>query len=261
MDAVGAARLLDLLAAGGGIVAAVGAGGKKSTLYRLAEAHRLLGSGPHRPDLHGDDGAAAAQPGRPTPGRRRPRSWRAQVPGSPRRAIGCSPTPSRRAKPGRLGGLPGELIERLHAEGGFTVTLVKADGARMRWIKAPRDDEPVLPEGVATLLPVVSIKALGQPLEPAIGHRIERVVAVTGAAPGEPLEAQPPRPPAGERAGRAAARRRGRGGAGHQHGRRRGCRAARARSPAWRWRRARRFERVVLTSMIAADPLVEVIGR
>ena len=44
MDAVGAARLLDLLAAGGGIVAAVGAGGKKSTLYRLAEAHRLVGS-------------------------------------------------------------------------------------------------------------------------------------------------------------------------------------------------------------------------
>ena len=70
------------------------------------------------------------------------------------------------AKPGRLGGLPGALIDRLHRAGGFTVTLVKADGARMRWIKAPREDEPVLPEEVATLLPVVSIKALGQPLTP-----------------------------------------------------------------------------------------------
>ena len=57
----------------------------------------------------------------------------------------------------------------------------------MRWLKAPRDDEPVLPEGVATVLPVVSIRALGQPLEPTIAHRIERVAAVTGAALGERL--------------------------------------------------------------------------
>ena len=40
-----AARLLDLLAARTGLVCAVGAGGKKSTLYRLAEAHRLAGTG------------------------------------------------------------------------------------------------------------------------------------------------------------------------------------------------------------------------
>ena len=56
------------------------------------------------------------------------------------------------AKPGRLGGVPGELIAGLHAEAGFAVTLVKADGARMRWLKAPRDDEPVLPPDAATVL-------------------------------------------------------------------------------------------------------------
>ena len=38
MTPAGAARLLDLLAARAGLVCAVGAGGKKSTLYRLAEA-------------------------------------------------------------------------------------------------------------------------------------------------------------------------------------------------------------------------------
>ena len=41
-----AARLLDLLAARAGLVCAVGAGGKKSTLYRLAEAHLAAGSAP-----------------------------------------------------------------------------------------------------------------------------------------------------------------------------------------------------------------------
>ena len=39
-----AARLLDLLAARTGLVCAVGAGGKKSTLYRLAEAHLVAGT-------------------------------------------------------------------------------------------------------------------------------------------------------------------------------------------------------------------------
>ena len=44
MDEAGARMLLDVLSAGRGVVCAVGAGGKKSTLYRLAEAHRLAGS-------------------------------------------------------------------------------------------------------------------------------------------------------------------------------------------------------------------------
>ena len=164
-------------------------------------------------------------------------------------------------KPGRLGGLPVELIARLHAEGGFTVTLVKADGARMRWIKAPHEDEPVLPEGMATLLPVVSAKALGRPLDQAIGHRIERLAAVTGALIGEPLSpihlarllvsehgslqragsaiVVPIINMVDDQAGLAGAREVAR-------------RALAATG---------RFERVVLTSMIAADPLVEVITR
>jgi probable selenium-dependent hydroxylase accessory protein YqeC len=90
-------------------------------------------------------------------------------------------------KPGRVGGVPPELLARLHDEGGFGVTLVKADGARMRWIKAPAPGEPVLPPGVATVLPLVSAKVFGQPLSEAVAHRLERVVAVTGAQPGKPL--------------------------------------------------------------------------
>ena len=40
MTAAAAGRLLDLLAARHGLVCAVGAGGKKTTLYRLVEAHK-----------------------------------------------------------------------------------------------------------------------------------------------------------------------------------------------------------------------------
>jgi len=259
MDAESAGRLLDLLAARRGLVAAVGAGGKKSTLYRLAEAHRLVGSASVGLTCTVTSGAP-------------PKSLiEARLVAAPERLAAELPPLARlhhlvayaqpSPKPGRLGGLPGELIARLHDAGDFTVTLIKADGARMRWIKAPRDDEPVLPEGVATVLPVISIRALGQPLDPATAHRIERVAAVTGAAPGEPLgpihlaRLLTSTQGALQRVGDAvvvpvlnmvddAAR---------QAAAREVARLALAAS--------NRFERVVLTSMIAADPVVEVVGR
>jgi probable selenium-dependent hydroxylase accessory protein YqeC len=259
MDAESAGRLLDLLAARRGLVAAVGAGGKKSTLYRLAEAHRLIGSA--RVGLTCTV-SWGAPPGRLVDARlvAAPERLAAELPALAQRhrlLAYAQPSP----KPGRLGGLSGALIGQLHDAGDFTVTLVKADGARMRWIKAPRDDEPVLPAGVATVLPVVSIRALGRPLEPTIAHRLERVAAITGAAPGEPLGSThlarlltsaegalqhcgdavvvPVINMVDDAARRAAARE--------------VAQLALAGSG--------RFERVVLTSMIAADPVVEVVSR
>ena len=48
-------------------------------------------------------------------------------------------------KPGRRAGASAATVERIHREGGFAATYVKADGARMRLVKAPADDEPALP--------------------------------------------------------------------------------------------------------------------
>jgi probable selenium-dependent hydroxylase accessory protein YqeC len=90
-------------------------------------------------------------------------------------------------KPGRLAAVPGARITALHQALGLDVTLVKADGARMRWVKAPAQDEPVLPPGMTTLLPVMSARALGEPLGDRIAHRVERLAELVGAAPGEPF--------------------------------------------------------------------------
>jgi len=254
-----AARLLDLLAARTGLVCAVGAGGKKSTLYRLAEAHLVAGSAP----IGLTCTVTMGPPPRSLPVERliaAPEILAAEVPGLARRhRLLLYAQPS--AKPGRLGGLPGALLAQLHAAGGFAVTLVKADGARMRWLKAPRDDEPVLPQGAATVLPVLSIRALGQPLEPSIAHRIERVAAVTGAAVGERLEAAH----LARLLTSADGALQGIGAAVvvpivnmvDDAARRAGARDVAQRALA----ATDRFERVVLTSMIAPDPVVEVINR
>jgi len=171
--------LLDLLGADRGIVCAIGAGGKKSTLYRIAGAH----DGPwaltatvfttifpemlnltavvRDADCLADAVLAAAK--------------------SHRRLGYGRPSD----KPGRYAGVDPDLIRQIHEQADLALTLVKADGARMRWLKAPKDGEPVLPAGCTTVIPVLSARALGEPLSARIAHRPERVAAVTGLDEGD----------------------------------------------------------------------------
>lgn len=170
--------LWDLLAARRGIVCAVGAGGKKSVLRAIAAEHpgrvALTGTVPFLPppetlpadrfsaevDLLGEQLAA-------------PGAHRIVVYGRPAE------------KKGRWGGLPPELIADWHQRFGFDATLVKADGARMRWIKAPAEEEPVLPPRCDTLIPVMSARALGEPLSERIAHRLALVERISGCRSGE----------------------------------------------------------------------------
>jgi probable selenium-dependent hydroxylase accessory protein YqeC len=167
------ADLIDLLDARSGIVCAVGAGGKKSLLRWLAARHHgpvaLTGTVfiTHVPDDAGFAIAVARDAELPDAVARLGRRSRV--------AYAC---PS--DKPGRWAGASAATIERIHREGGFAATYVKADGARMRWVKAPADDEPALPACCTTVLPVVSALAIGEPLSSRVAHRIERIGEVLG---------------------------------------------------------------------------------
>lgn len=173
-----ASDIVELLAARRGIVCAVGAGGKKSVLRAIGAAHAgrvaLTGTVPFTPPPETLDGlrltgdpdtlaqqlAATAGPG-------------VIVFGSPEE------------KKGRWGGLPPAVIADWHERFAFDVTLVKADGARMRWVKAPSDSEPVVTPACDTLIPVFSARALGEPLSERIAHRVAQVAQVSGCRAGE----------------------------------------------------------------------------
>lgn len=167
------AELLDLLDARSGIVCAVGAGGKKSLLRCLASAHpgRVALTGTvfitHIPDDAGFAITVAQDADLP--------GAVARLGAAPRVAYAC---PSE--KPDRWAGASPATIECIHREGGFTATYVKADGARVRWVKAPADDEPALPACCTTVLPVVSALAIGEPLTARVAHRVERIELVLG---------------------------------------------------------------------------------
>lgn len=160
--------LAEALGATHGVVCAVGAGGKKSLLHALAR------------ELRGRIALTASVPTQPPP----PDLAQATVVADDtglRQALSTAARPgltvyaAPSTKPGRLGGVEPATIAWLHARAGFDYTLVKADGARGRGIKAPRAGEPAIVPGVQRVLAVVSAAVLG------------RLASLVGAAPGEPL--------------------------------------------------------------------------
>jgi probable selenium-dependent hydroxylase accessory protein YqeC len=178
----GAARLLDLLDARDGIVCAVGAGGKKTLLGRLATAHPgrvAITATVFTTYVHDDLGFDVVV----EPEERLPAAIAAL---DPRRSVVYACPGS---KPGRRAGVSRETIERLHREGAFAATFVKADGARMRLVKAPAEDEPVLPDATATVVPIVSAAAFGEPLAERVAHRLEVVERIAGLPAGAPIGA------------------------------------------------------------------------
>ena len=172
--------LIDALGAHSGVVCAVGAGGKKSVLYQLAREHpgRFALTATVHTTVFPDDLPAESVIDDSPALRERVLS----VDASRSVAYACPST-----KPGRHAGVPADTIRSLHDSGRFAATFVKADGARMRWIKSPAKGEPVLAGGVDLVIPVVSAKAIGEPLSERVAHRVDRVAAVTGVAPGDTL--------------------------------------------------------------------------
>lgn len=174
-------ELLDLFHARRGIVCAVGAGGKKSTLYHLVARHpgRIALTSTvfitHFPDRLGLTSVIAEESHLATE----------LAPHVDAGRLGFA-APS--GKPGRHGGIAPELVSQLHVGTGRDATFVKADGARMRWIKAPKDSEPVLPADCSTLICVSSAHALGEPLSDRVAHRLEHIEAVTGLRESEIIE-------------------------------------------------------------------------
>ena len=88
---------------------------------------------------------------------------------------------------GKLVGLPPEWFAALMRSGTVDWVLIEADGAAMKPFKVPLEHEPVVPESCPLTVWVMGIKALGQPLDAQYVHRIERAAELLGVELGTPL--------------------------------------------------------------------------
>jgi probable selenium-dependent hydroxylase accessory protein YqeC len=155
--------LLSALSATRGIVCLVGAGGKKTTMYALARAHPgrvALSSTSHMYvyDEAAVDGVVRCDAAGHT-----------EIPqGRVVAFAGQTDTHE------RVGGLRPEQIEAIWRRGKFDLFIIKADGARARWIKAPAAYEPIVPPFTDTVIPVISARVIGRTLGSGIAHRADR---------------------------------------------------------------------------------------
>ncbi len=168
--------IVDALDADTGLTCVVGAGGKKTTLYTLANrldravvtaTVRIPIFDPHVDSVTvSEDPAAAVQAAEPE-----------AFP------LGLVPGQDRKD---RYRGYDPAVVDDL-ANAHDAPVLVKADGARTREFKAPDENEPQLPDGADTVVPIASATAVGKPLTEEYVHRVQRVSALTGTDPGEEL--------------------------------------------------------------------------
>ena len=169
--------LADALGARGGVVCLVGAGGKKSTMYALAAAHRgrvALSSTSH---MYAYDESIVDHVVMSNASGPKPHQTARVV-----AFAGATDTAM------RVGGLATQQLEAIWSDGDFSLLLIKADGARARWIKAPAPHEPLIPGFADTVIPVVSARVIGRRLGEGIAHRPELAAAVMGTTLDVPLE-------------------------------------------------------------------------
>ncbi len=85
----------------------------------------------------------------------------------------------------KVAGVPPTFIDELAALGAVDTVLYEADGARMLPFKAPAAHEPVLAESTTLLVPVIGAIAMGAPLDDSHVHRAAIVARLAGARLGD----------------------------------------------------------------------------
>lgn len=169
--------LVSALHAEAGICCFVGAGGKKSTMYALADrVERSVLTASVRIPIFDEHVARVIVAEDPVPPVNAAQEW----------PIGVVP-----AQEGddRYVGYAPAVIDRLQ-DSAADVILVKADGARMRRFKAPGSHEPQLPQSTDTVVPIVSAHVIGEPLDDHLVHRPDQVARVGNVAIGTEITPQ-----------------------------------------------------------------------
>ncbi|MFC6786472.1 selenium cofactor biosynthesis protein YqeC [Halobaculum halobium] len=167
-----------------GLVCVVGAGGKKTTLYTLANRlDRAVVTATVRIPIFDEhvarvvvDPDAVAALTRHAADADIAVDW----------PLGIVPE---RERDDRYLGYDTDAVDDLAAAHDGPV-LVKADGARMREFKAPDDREPQIPASADAVVPIASAHVVGEPLTDERVHRPERVAAVAGIDVGERVTAE-----------------------------------------------------------------------
>lgn len=84
----------------------------------------------------------------------------------------------------KVQGVSPEFVDRLAGHEAVDAVIVEADGSRRRPFKAPAAHEPAIPAAATLVVPVVGLDGVGRPLTAEHVHRPELVAELAGVPPG-----------------------------------------------------------------------------
>ncbi|ALR76286.1 selenium cofactor biosynthesis protein YqeC [[Enterobacter] lignolyticus] len=162
------------------IISVVGAGGKTSTLFWLAQLFQQAG----RRVLLTTTTHMFLPERCPTLLCRDPRQLPAALWNTPRLACFSAWL----ADVGKVRGFPPAVLDALLEEADVDVVLVEADGAHGFALKAPNEHEPCIPYRSSCVIAVTGGQMLGHNVGPENVHRWPLFSRITGATPGVALD-------------------------------------------------------------------------
>ncbi|HYA91937.1 MAG TPA: selenium cofactor biosynthesis protein YqeC [Thermodesulfobacteriota bacterium] len=87
----------------------------------------------------------------------------------------------------KLKGISPNLVNGLWRLGGMDAMIIEADGAAGRPVKAPRENEPVIPTTTTLVVAILGVDGMGKELNDENVFQPERVSRITGIPVGERL--------------------------------------------------------------------------
>ncbi len=167
------------------LISIVGAGGKTTTMYTLADELAQRGkrvittttTNIYFPQ-QGETDTLIVSPETPRLLKMIRASWEQHQ----RITVAASPTGA-----GKLAGLRPDQPYELLMKSGADVVIVEADGARHHMIKAPAEHEPAVSPQTNVALLMLSAEAINQPLSGEVAHRPEMFAKVAGINMGDVL--------------------------------------------------------------------------
>ena len=172
-----------LMLEGGGVVSLVGAGGKTSLMFKLAQELSMAGESVltttttkiFEPDP--DQSSCVIVFDSVT---KMLDQAQKLIDQHPHITAACDRQPDT----GKLIGFSPEAVDVFWESHLFRWILVEADGAAGRPLKAPADHEPVIPVCTKYLVGIVGLNAVGRSLADPWVFRLERFAELTGISPG-----------------------------------------------------------------------------
>jgi len=88
----------------------------------------------------------------------------------------------------KLAGVDKGFVEQLYQQEIFDCILVECDGSKQKPIKAPAHYEPIVPDNVTRAIGVIGLDAVGNPINEEYVHRLKLFCNVVKRPPGEILD-------------------------------------------------------------------------